>query len=93
MGAIEHGPKKPFRHAYQLGRRITLFFFGISLFLLDNHSVQGYISALVEKYYVLFSSFFGGGSLAQSGWVELKSSQKSGVFALSAAAAALAPVD
>jgi hypothetical protein len=31
-------------------RRITIFFFGISLFSLDNHFQQGYISALVEKY-------------------------------------------
>jgi hypothetical protein len=42
--------------------RITIFFSGISLFSLDKHSEQGYISALVEKYYVLSSSFFCGGS-------------------------------
>jgi hypothetical protein len=46
-GAIERAGVKGLPEAEH---RITLFFFGISLFSLDKPSEQGYISAPVEKY-------------------------------------------
>jgi hypothetical protein len=68
-GAIERLFAKQGAANIENSVRITIFFSGISLLSLKP-SEQGYISALVEKYYVLSNSFLGGGSLAQSGWVE-----------------------